>query len=188
MRVFEDSVLEEALLAISPAPTPIGGEGDRDVYSSLYSARSYTIYSLLSRTLLSALPVHHSTFHISKTLNHLSVLSRACSAVIDPRRAARVHVWHRRRPARRPPQGRAEGYATTWFVRASCAHSSWYGGTELRRARRDFEELPCGKVGSCLELPLGGRVGGGGRRRVSRAIRAVSAARNGYTHRHIAPS
>lgn len=33
------------------------------------------------------------------------------------------------------------------------AHSSWYEGI----ATRDFEELPCGKVGPCLELPLGGR-------------------------------
>lgn len=32
------------------------------------------------------------------------------------------------------------------------AHSSWYGGIAIR----DFEELPCGKVDPCLELPLGG--------------------------------
>lgn len=90
----------------------------------------------------------HSTFHISKTLNHLSVLSRACLAVID---RSNPHVWHWRGAA--SPQGGRGGMQQPPGSCAHRAHSSWYGGI----ATRDFEELPCGKVGPCLELPLGGR-------------------------------
>lgn len=70
-------------------------------------------------------------------------------------------------PARRgQPLGRTRRDATTArFVRASRTFVLVRG-----IATRDFEELPCGKVGPCLELPLGG---------VSRAIRVVSA-RTGY--------
>lgn len=89
------------------------------------------------------------------------MLSRACLAVIDRSSPplARAHAQ---------PFGRTRRDATTIGFRARIAHIRL--GTE-GIATRDFEELPCGKVGPCLELPLGGGV--------SRAIRAVSA-RTGY--------
>jgi len=134
---------------------PIGRRLLRPSYSALASA-------LLPARLCTY--VSHSTFHISKTLNHLSMFSRACLAVIDRSKPA---ARSRLTPARLgQPSGRTRRDATTaGFVRASRTFVLIRG-----IATRDFEELPCGKVGPCLELPLGG---------VSRAIRVVSA-RTGY--------
>lgn len=167
IHVFEGRILEEhswqsrAYSDRRPStPTPVFHPASLTLSLSFPPSPSSVTLSLFLSLRAAYPPIYHSTFHISKTLNHLSVLSRACLAVID-RTTLRVHVWHRLGAARRGQPSGTRRDATTGFVRASCTFVLVRG-----IATRDFEELPCGKVGPCLELPLGG---------VSRAIRAVSA-------------
>lgn len=85
IHVFESHILEESTLS-NHAPTPIGGRLLRLLYSTLHLSLPLIRPPSFIRPLtlhVAYPPIYHSTFHISKTLNHLSVLSRACLAVID---------------------------------------------------------------------------------------------------------
>lgn len=82
--------------------------------------------------------VSYSTFHISKTLNHLSALSRACLASLRY-----ASVCYRSSGTRRGMQ-----------QLVSCI--SYRFSFLCRILLRDFEQSPDMKVRSRLELSLGG--------------------------------